>query len=330
MSWQQCYVPPDALLWQGRTDIPTNACLYQVMHALDLREDIEIFRHQRAFCLIGFCSDTGVIRNRGRKGAALGPRAIREMLVHLPIHRQNGIYCDAGDIVCVDDDLETAQAALAEVVALLLSHNMIPIVLGGGHELAWGHYQGIAKYFLQQSITQYLGIINFDAHFDMRALLPDDKGSSGTPFLQIAKAHELANKKLDYYCFGIQPASNMQVLFDTAKKYHAHYYLANDVYQEDTQQALNFIERALQNNQAIYASLCLDVFASAYAPGVSAPQPFGLTPWQVVPLIRHLAKSGKVVSYDIAELLPAHDVSAMTSKLAANFIYEIINHHVTE
>jgi len=45
-----------------------------------------------------------------------------------------------------------------------------------------------------------------------------------------------------------------------------------------------------------------------YAPGVSAPQPLGVLPWQILPLVRQLAASGKVVSYDIAELSPKYDI----------------------
>ena len=99
------------------------------------------------------------------------------------MQKQNFICFDAGNIVCADGDLETSQLALGEVVTILLENGIKPIVIGGGHELAWGHYQGIADAFPQKN----LGIINFDAHFDMRPLLAYDQGSSGTPFLQIAK-----------------------------------------------------------------------------------------------------------------------------------------------
>lgn len=322
MTWATCYIPPTNTLWQGRGDIPDASCFFQIMQMLNLLEPVAK-PGQPAFGLIGFCCDEGVSRNLGRKGAAEGPDAVRGVLAKMPVQRQHFLCLDAGDIACVDGDLEQAQAALGEAVARLLHYGITPIVMGGGHELAWGHYQGIAR----KHGKQHLGIINFDAHFDMRPMLPENRGSSGTPFLQIAQAHASEGRRLDYNCIGIQRAGNIPLLFATAKKYHAHMLLADDVHQGSRDSSEKFISRIIHDNDILYLSLCLDVFASAYAPGVSAPQPLGLTPWQVIPMVRQLAQSGKVVSYDIAELSPPHDRDHRTARLAANFIFEIIHHH---
>jgi len=322
MSWATCYIAPTKTLWQGRADLPDSSCFFQIIQMLNLHASIPP-QDKPAFACIGFSCDEGVTRNLGRAGAAEGPKAIREVLAKLPVQRQHIVCYDAGDIACVDGNLEQAQSALAESVNLLLQHGIIPVVLGGGHELAWGHYQGIAKKYPHEN----LGIVNFDAHFDMRPLLPENKGSSGTPFLQIAHAHEAAKRRFDYNCIGIQRAGNIPLLFATAEAYHARMLLADDVHQSRSEQIFDFIRRVIEQNQIIYLSLCLDVFASPYAPGVSAPQSFGLTPWQVIPLLRQLAESGKIVSYDIAELSPKYDRDHRTAKLAANFIFEIIHHH---
>lgn len=268
----------------------------------------------------------GVSRNLGRPGAAQGPHILREVLAKFSVHRQDIICFDAGNINCQDHNLEAAQHALGEAVFLLLQHQIIPIVIGGGHELAWGHYQGIAKKYVKEN----LGIVNFDAHFDMRPLLAENKGSSGTPFLQIANAHEQAHKRFNYNCIGIQAAGNIPALFDTAKKYHTNIIYADDIQQNNAESATQLIKKVINDNDIIYLSVCLDVFASAYAPGVSAPQVLGLTPWQIIPFVRTLAESGKIISYDLAELLPQHDIDLRTSKLAANLIYEIIHHHKVE
>jgi formiminoglutamase len=74
-------------------------------------------------------------------------------------------------------------------------------------------------------------------------------------------------------------------------------------------------------------SICLDVFSAAVAPGVSASQPLGVMPWDIISFVRQLASSGKVVSCDIAELSPRYDVDHQTAKLAAILIYEFIHHY---
>lgn len=321
MTWHTRYLPPDPNCWQGRADLPQGSCFFQIMQMLDLRETFLSKQNKQAFALIGFSCDEGVRRNLGRTGAFNGPAAIREILGKFSVQKTNLICYDAGDVTCTDGNLESAQKALAEACALLLLHNITPIVLGGGHELAYGHYLGIAKKFTKEKI----GIVNFDAHFDMRPLR-DEAGSSGTPFLQIAKTNEEVGRHFDYNCIGIQTAGNIPLLFEIAKKYGVHTVLADDLHQGNTEKCAAFVARIIDENDVIYLSLCLDVFAAPFAPGVSAPQPLGLTPWQVIPLVRQLAASGKVVSYDIAELAPQYDADQRTAKLAANFVYEFIHH----
>ncbi len=327
MAWSTRYVAPTITPWQGRANLPENACYFQQIRLLDLQATMPVLSQTtHAFALIGFCCDEGVRRNQGRIGAKEGPRAIREALAKMARQPATFTCYDAGDITCTDHNLEEAQQALGETIAILLQHDITPIVLGGGHELAYGHYQGIEKTCLTKKINT-LGIVNFDAHFDMRPLLPHHQGSSGTPFLQIAEAHQATGRPLDYNCIGIQPTGNIPTLFETAKQYHTHFLLAETLHHDEKKVSVSFIERILRDNQQIYVSLCLDVFAAAFAPGVSAPQSFGLTPWQVLPLLRQLATSGKIISYDIAELLPHYDIDQRTAKLAAHFIDEIFHHH---
>lgn len=327
MTWNSRYLPPDPTQWKGRPDAPPGACFFQIVQMLNLLETQPSPALQKnVFAILGFRCDEGIRRNLGRVGAVEGPSAIRQSLARLPVLKHDFQLFDAGNIVCIDGDLESSQKALGEVVAILLQNGITPIVLGGGHELAWGHYQGIPLVFPDKN----LGIINFDTHFDMRPLLPDQKGSSGTPFLQIAEAHKAAQRRFDYNCIGIQHAGNIRPLLETAKNYNTQIIWADELHQGQFEKSVDFIDRIIDQNEIIYLSLCLDVFAHAFAPGVSAIQPLGLHPWHIIPLIRQLAASGKVISYDIAEMSPRYDIDHTTSKLAANLIYEFIHHHNEE
>lgn len=323
IHWHTHYLPPDPTKWRGRKDAPPNSCFFQIVKMLNLFEHTIDEPLIPTFALIGFCCDEGVRRNSGRIGAAEGPLSIRQSLAKLPVQKRSFNIYDAGNIICTNDDMEAAQYALSEIVAILLKEKIQPIVLGGGHELAWGHYQGIAQIYEKQA----LGIVNFDAHFDMRPLLPNDKGSSGTPFLQIANHHAKLRKRFDYNCIGIQHAGNIHPLFETAKHFDTKIILADELHQGQNQTSADFVDRVIDANEVIYLSLCLDVFGVAFAPGVSAIQPLGLQPWDIIPLVRQLAASGKVISYDIAELCPRYDIDHRTAKLAANLIYEITHHH---
>jgi len=323
MTWQTHYLAPDPTQWKGRADTPPGSCFFQTVELLNLLETHPAQAMRSTFALIGFKCDEGIRRNHGRPGAAEGPAAIRQALARLPMQKETAICFDVGNIICSDGDLESSQQALGEVVSLLLQQGINTIVLGGGHELAWGHFQGIAHTFIQQDV----GIINFDAHFDMRPTLANGEGTSGSPFLQIAEAHKALNRRLDYNCIGTQHAGNVRQTHETAKQFNAKIIWADELHQGQLEKTVDFIDRIIDQNEIIYLSICLDVFSSAFAPGVSATQALGLFPWHVIPLIRQIAASGKVICFDVAELSPRYDFDHHTAKLAANLVYEFIHHY---
>jgi len=327
MNWKTRYLNPDPLTWRGYVDVPTDSCFYQHMELLNLLSDPipSIPADQTAFALVGFKCDEGIQRDLGRTGASEGPVAIRQRLTNLPIQNPHIRLFDAGNITCTDHDLEMSQLALAEVVAMLLQHHIHPIVLGGGHETAWGHYQGIARYL---SSEKRLGIINCDAHFDLHPVHPTHRPSATTAFYQIAKAHEQENRHFDYNCIGIQHAGNFRQAFEWAKRHHTKMILADEFHQGQKEKCIDFVDRILDENEAVYFSLSLDVFSPAFAPGVSSIQPLGLNPWHLIPVIRQAASSGKVISYELVEHVPRYDIDHRTAKLAATLIYEIIHHHL--
>ena len=78
-----------------------------------------------------------------------------------------------------------------------------------------------------------------------------------------------------------------------------------------------------KKQENIYLTLCSDVISSA--PGVSAPQPFGLHPEKILKLIKMMIRSGKVIAFDIAEIAPRFDEDSRSSKLAAIIVFAVIN-----
>ena len=308
------YQAPDVSLWQGRDDAPGQRW-FQVIECLDL-EQAEL--PNTGVALLGVASDIGVRRNHGRLGAKQGPAAIRAALARLAWHGQQAVY-DVGTIIA-DDNLEAAQQELAAAVAMLHQAGLQPIVLGGGHEIAWGHFQGLA---LADKIHD-LQIINFDAHFDLRPC-EQGLGSSGTPFLQIAHVQQAAGQAFDYTVYGIQPVANTNNLFATADKLNVSYLLASDMQAMAFENLRTHLQQQLASHHSIYLSLCLDVFAASVAPGVSAPSALGLEPAMVLPLLVDIIRSGKVVALDIAELAPPLDRDGQTARLAATLVAEMVH-----
>jgi formiminoglutamase len=312
-------------IWNGRIDGDDKDSLrwHQAIKVIDLEEQLENLEFENAICFIGFSSDEGVERNKGNVGAADGPNAIRREMCNFPKTREDITIYDAGNIFCIDEDLKGAQKALSTAVSKILALGMFPIVLGGGHEVAFGTYNGILDVVSRNKEKPKIGIINFDAHFDMRPY--EEKTSSGTMFLEIADQCKERNLDFSYLVLGIQNYGNTRSLFKTAQNTGTEYILARDINDYKELEVKNIINKFIEKNDHIYVTICTDVFSSAYAPGVSAPQPFGIHPKSGRELIRHIAATGKTVSFDIAEVAPRYDSGNITSKLAAILIYELID-----
>ncbi|PJD94867.1 MAG: formimidoylglutamase [Legionella sp.] len=310
------YAPPNPDLWQGRMDTEDPERFFQKVRCISSLDDLK--KQPSSIVFLGFASDTGIKRNQGRAGAHLGPSHLKAQLAKLPSFGSRS-YIDLGTIHCQNDDLESAQTQCAKLVDYCHQYGHTTVVLGGGHEVAWAHYQGLASHYPK------IGIINFDAHFDLRPHNSGEPGTSGTPFSQIAAFCEKQNRPFQYCCVGIQQEGNTASLFKRAKELNVSYLSAKTLNQQNTTCQLAYLDNFLLHTDSVYLSICLDVFAECYAPGVSAPQPLGLTPWQVLPLLKYIIQSGKVVSLDIAELSPPLDQDQKTARLAALILAELLN-----
>ncbi len=322
------YHPIDSNVWQGRIDSHDDFDAFrwhQWVKPINLLDDTTPpFDGELGICFIGFCCDDGVTRNKGRAGAAKGPRGIRRELTNLPCHFQQELKIyDGGNIYCEDIALEDGQAILANMIDRILKLNLYPIVLGGGHEIAFGHYNGLSQHFNAMKDETKIGIVNFDAHFDLRPY--PNGGSSGTMFRQIADKCIESGQHYGYMCLGIQKRSNTLALFKSARQLGVNYILAKDMVDQDIWRILEQVDGFVKKHDKIYITICADVFSAAFAPGVSAAQAVGLHPEQVLKIIKYIILSGKMVSFDIAEVSPRFDQDNTTSNLAAVLIFAVIN-----
>ncbi|HEY3325037.1 MAG TPA: formimidoylglutamase [Planctomycetota bacterium] len=308
--------PPDAALWHGRVDAEEGP------HAIRWHQRVRALPAgptEPGLALLGFACDADVVRNKGRAGAAAGPAAIRQSLANLAWHSSRPVF-DAGDVVCVNDDLEAAQAELGRHVAALLASGHLPVVLGGGHGTAFGNWQGLAPEAAIQVSTPVIGVINFDAHFDLRS---SPQASSGTPFRQIAEDCAARGWPFHYACLGIAECANTAALFGKARQLGA-WWLTDDSLRLDRLAAVRAqLSHFVAQVDWIYMSLDLDVLPAAVAPGVSAPAARGVELAVIEALVDDLLASRKLRSADIVELNPAYDIDQRTARVAARLIWKL-------
>lgn len=306
---------PNPKIWTGRK---SDEQLY--FHEKVEFDTIETIA-KNTIAILGYACDEGVKRNQGRVGAAAGPDTIRRQLGKMPNHLDANVkLLDIGNVVCENGDMEAAQSMLEQKVSQLLAHNIFPILLGGGHDIAYGHYNGIRKYI---GTNETIGIINFDAHFDLRS--NDDGNNSGTPFFQIAEECKDNGSVFNYLCLGIRKDANDKTLFKTANDLGVDYIENNGFSKEYAKAIVMKLLGFIQKVDYIYLTIDLDGFSSAYAPGVSAPSPLGFRPKIVLETLEIIIKSKKLLSMDIAEMNPKYDIDGRTSKLAASLLHYVIH-----
>lgn len=303
--------PFDTTIWTGRFDTEDGELGNRIHQIITPFKD----GVSNSKVIVGFCSEEGVNRNKGRLGAKEAPDTIRKVLANLPVHFSNQSISDFGNII-VDENLEAGRDKQVEIVSTILNQNNFPIVIGGGHETALGDYLAFIKNSPKNS-----AVINIDAHFDIR--IPTENSTSGTPFYEMKKYCDQNNLAFNYLAIGIQELGNTKALFNRADDMKVDYILADEIH-ANFNRVLDEIKIYIEQFENIYITLDMDVFDVAYAPGVSATTINGLTPFQVKYILKLLKKSNKVKIFDIVEVNPTFDRDNQTSKLAAHMIYEVL------
>ena len=292
-------------LWNGRLDSyeEIDLRLWQVV------QEIKEAQEAGGVCFVGYDTDDGVVRNLGRKGAESGSNAIRKAIQSFPQLKGLKVY-DYRNLE--KKSVEEAQKEYSEKISDVLKKGIFPIGLGGGHDIAYGSYLGIRKAHPDKKI----GIINFDAHLDMR---PYDKGrTSGTSFKEIMDN----DKNAQYAIVGFQKIGNTERLIKTAEAFNVL------ILEEECSEGsiIKSLEEFVKKVDIVYVTFCMDVFDASTAPGVSAPVVMGLDPKKGKRLLRFLMETEKVVCVDFAEVNPVYDIDNMTAKLAGCLIYEVMGH----
>lgn len=259
--------------------------------------------------LLGMPDDEGIDLNRGRPGAAQGPHAIRSALARYGVAAPADADAfaapfprvfDAGDVIR-GSTIHQTHDRVSDAAEALTRRGLIPVGLGGGHDLTFALVRGVAR------ALGPLDGVYLDAHLDVRAEV-----GSGMPFRALLDAgHATALAVV-----GLNPLANTREHFDWFQT-HGGRSLAADVALRDP---TLFEPPAGPLAGPMFVSLDLDVLDASAAPGVSAPNPSGLLPREVETLVRRAGRSPAVRCFDIMELSPPHDHEGRTARLAAHLL----------
>ena len=241
------------------------------------------------------------------KGSAKAPQKIIEAFYSDSSNAfsENGFNCrDTKKIKIIDEvKLSSGDLAIEEI------RNKAEDELGKGNNLiSIGGDHSITFPLLQAHSTQYksLNILHFDAHPDLYDNFENNPFSHASPFARIME-NNLVKRLVQ---IGIRTLNNHHR--EQVSKFGVEV-----IEMKDFNTDLSF-----EFTGPVYISLDMDGLDPAFAPGVSHPEPGGLTTRDIINIIHSL--KADVIGGDIVEYNPIKDINDVTAITAAKLLKEII------
>lgn len=241
------------------------------------------------------------------RGAALAPAAIRSALrsASTNLSTESGLDLETDPRFADLGDLEippgaAAVEAIERGIREALASGARVLALGGDHAISYPVVRAQARQH------RNLTLVHLDAHPDLYQEFRGDRLSHASPFARILE-EGLAKRLVQ---IGIRTQNAPQRA--QADRFGV----------EQVEMRAWSPDLVLAADGPVYVSLDLDVLDPAFAPGVSHPEPGGLSTREVIGLLQRFR--GCLVGADLVELNPARDPDGATARVAAKLAKELL------
>ena len=257
-----------------------------------------------------------------RSGTRFGPKQIRsESAMIRPYNLATGAapfdslhVADVGDLPINTFSLPDSYRIIAETYGEILSHDLIPMAMGGDHSITLPILRAIAEQHGP------VALIHVDAHADVNDEMFGEKETHGTVFRRAYEEGLIVPDKT--YQIGLRGTGYAASDFTEAQGWGFQQFPAWDLWNRDLAALGTDIRRDI-GDRPTYVTYDIDSLDPAFAPGTGTPEIAGLTTPQAVSLIRAL-NGLNIVGCDLVEVSPPYDPSGNTALVAANLLYELL------
>jgi agmatinase len=247
-----------------------------------------------------------------RSGCRFAPARIREASANLETYLTSaGLdvfeklnISDLGDLVITSTDLMATGERISALVKRVSGDGKIPALLGGEHTLTYFSLQAFDEIF----------VIQLDAHRDLRDEYLGDRLCHATVMRRVLD--RLSPEHL--LQVGVRSCSKEEA--ELAQSIELKTYTSEEALADPSGVAGELKDQV--GGSRVYLTIDLDILDPAFAPGVTTPEPGGLSTLDLLKLVRELGKL-KIVAFDVVELAPPHD-NGITAFAAAKVIYELL------
>lgn len=270
-------------------------------------------------CFVGIPMDIGT---SNRAGTRHGPRAIRaESCMMRPYNMATGAapfdcmqVADIGDIAINTFNLPKTADIITEAYKEILSHDVVPLTLGGDHTLSYPVLRAIADKHGP------VALIHVDAHADTNDEMFGEKIAHGTPFRRAVEDKLLISDKV--FQIGLRGTGYAAEDFNWGRDQGFTVIPAEECWHNSLTPLMAEI-RGKIGDAPVYLTFDIDSLDPAFAPGTGTVEMGGLTTIQALEIVRGCAGLN-LVGCDLVEVSPPYDTTGNTAMIAANLLYEML------
>lgn len=239
-------------------------------------------------------------------GARFGPDAILRASGQIETYDEELDY-DLEDLLVVTHDplvidkssQEATVTKLEKLVEEVVGDGKIPVILGGDHSLSIAPTRFFAKKF------PGVGILHLDAHSDLR------KEWEGSTFSHACSMRHAYDTGAQLIQVGIR---------STPQEVERECIVRRRVFRAPTVPVSEVIASLPKD---VYVSVDLDVLDPSYMPATGTPEPGGVSWYDLLALLRTVARERNVLGFDVMELAPIPGIrfpECTAARLVAKFL----------
>lgn len=262
------------------------------------------------------------IGTSNRAGARFGPRQIRaESSLLRPYNMATGAapfdslqVADIGDVAINTFNLQKSIDIIEAFYTDILSHDCVPLTLGGDHTIALPILRALKKKHGP------VAMVHIDAHADINDHMFGEAIAHGTPFRRAVEEDLLLGNKVVQ--IGLRGTGYASDDFDWPRAQGFRVVPADACWYNSLEPLMAEVRTQI-GDAPLYISFDIDGLDPAFAPGTGTPEIGGLSITQGLEIIRG-CKGLNVVGGDLVEVAPPYDPSGNTALTAANLLYEML------
>ena len=257
-----------------------------------------------------------------RAGARFAPNALRNITFTISPTTEDFEYfgdlnvLDLGDVDCSDHDAFFRCAE--EIAKECVEKKKFFIMIGGDHSTTIPVHRGV-----NAGLGEDLGIIHFDAHFDLCDDQDGNKLSHGSTERRALELEHVASVDSLYFA-GIRSIETDEVDFYRSNRVNV--LSAKQVRALGWEESAKKIVEKMSARRNVYITIDIDCLDPGYAAGTGTPQFGGLDPRELLNMLAYLFARLPVVGVDIVEVAPNLDPGLSALFAARKLVMECMGH----